>query len=449
MKSAPLWAATALLAASAGLPGPCDAQTAALPGSTPELPFEGAQPSADPELGDDFNARFQGVYRLRTDAYINPGVTDRSVPDFAAVQHRLLVRLDAGTQTLRGVVEVAGGLQDGRRPSPYPGDRGVELQQAWLGYSTPAFGGTAQLRLGRQPIVLGSTRFFAARDGTNIEQAYDGARLIWTGRPTQVSVFAVAPVRNRDGGPFNDDPAPGQRFWGIYAHRLPQPLISQLDLYYVGLHRPSATFLQGTARETRHSFGLLARDQRGPWYSEVEGVYQFGRFGAGTISAFFASAQLGYTFENVAWRPGLFLRGDVISGDRDPKDHDLQTFNPLFPNTSFFSKAAIFGPANAIDLYPKLKVQPRKGVDVSIGADVFWRYSRGDALYRPAVQPRIAPGMSNARYVGPIYLTEINWQVTPAIFVDASYAYAKAEGFVRETGGRDLQYLLAEISLKF
>lgn len=412
------------------------------------LPAEGAQPSAEPSLGTSLNARVSGEYRLRLDAYSNPGVIDRTVPDFVALQNRAFLRVDVGTDRIRAVAEIAGGLQSGREPASFPGDRGVELQQAYFAYSHPLGSGIAQLRIGRQPLVFGSTRFFSARDGTNIRRAFDGARVTWNAGSSEISAFAAQPVRNKP-DIFNDDREPGEWVWGLYAQRIPQPVVKELDLYYAGLSRDHSAFAQGTEDETRHSLGVRARHRIGSWEQSFEGVYQFGSFGRGDISAFFVAAEVGYTFEAIPLRPKLLMRGGVISGDTDPSDADLQTFNPLFPNTSFFTKAALFGPANAVEVYPRVRIQATKDVDLTFGTDFFWRYSRADALYRPPALPRIDPKLGSSRYIGPLHTIELNWRVRPAITFGATYAYAQAGPFVREAGGRSVHYGLVELSTKF
>ncbi len=56
---------------------------------------------------------------------------------------------------------------------------------------------------------------------------------------------------------------------------------------------------------------------------------------------------------------------DVISGDSDPDDGELGTFNPLFPRGKYFGALSPVGPRNLIDVKPTLTVHPRSDVAVS------------------------------------------------------------------------------------
>jgi Alginate export len=46
---------------------------------------------------------------------------------------------------------------------------------------------------------------------------------------------------------------------------------------------------------------------------------------------------------------------DATSGDRDPNDQRLQTFNPLFPGTAYSDTIGLIGAANSLALNPNLR----------------------------------------------------------------------------------------------
>src|SRR5258708_88103 len=132
-------------------------------------------------------------------------------------------------------------------------------------------------------------------------------------------------------------------------------------------------FDQGTAREDRHSVGVRLWGQSSGWDYNFEAVYQLGTFGSGDIHAWTVASDSGYTFSKTRWRPRLSLKADVASGDRDPKQSNLQTFDPLFPRGAYFSESALIGPANFFDLHPGLDLQVTKSVTVTVDWDFFWR----------------------------------------------------------------------------
>src|ERR1043165_6052114 len=160
---------------------------------------------------------------------------------------------------------------------------------------------------------------------------------------------------------------------------------ANVDLYYLGLERKDAEFNQGTAREVRHTLGTRLWGKAHQLDYNFEFVYQFGTFGKGDISAWTAASDTGYTFESTPWKPRLGLKADSTSGDRNPNDRDLETFNPLFPRGAYFSEAGLIGPANFIDLNPCLDLRLTDQATLILGWDFFWRESSRDGLYNNAV----------------------------------------------------------------
>jgi Alginate export len=77
--------------------------------------------------------------------------------------------------------------------------------------------------------------------------------------------------------------------------------------------------------------GLRVWRQAKPWDYNFEAVYQWGRFGSGPIRAWTFASDSGLTLPKAAWRPRFGLKADVTSGDKDPSEPTLQSFNPLFP----------------------------------------------------------------------------------------------------------------------
>jgi hypothetical protein len=89
----------------------------------------------------------------------------------------------------------------------------------------------------------------------------------------------------------------------------------------------------------------------GPLDYNLEIVAQTGRFGDDDIRAWTIASDTGYRIE-AAGSPRVGLRADITSGDRNPGDTRLGTFNPLFPKGAYFGLIASAGPANRMDLHP-------------------------------------------------------------------------------------------------
>ena len=285
------------------------------------------------------------------------------------------------------------------------------------------------LRAGRQELAYGSSRLISAREAPNVRLSFDGVKAILNVSGWRVDAFAVKPVRTKP-GVFDDDPDPNQNFWGLYAVTPVSWLPGgNVDLYYLGLDRNNAHFDQGTAHEIRHSVGTRIWGRKTGWDYNLELVYQFGSFGSGDIQAWTAASDVGFTFENAPLKPRLGFKANITSGDDDPNNADLQTFNPLFPRGAYFGEPALIGPANHIDVHPSLDLSLCRNVTLILNWDFFWRENTRDGIYGPAVNVIQSGQTSNARYVGNQAEAMLEWRVDRHFTFTIDYAHFFAGDF--------------------
>jgi len=325
----------------------------------------------------------------------------------------------------------------------------LDLQQAFLDLSSagsdPGRGTT--LRLGRQEMLYGSSRLIDVREGPNVRRKFDGGRLLLDLYGWQVDAIAVRPSKLRT-GVFDDAIDRSQALWGVYGVRGPGWLpLGAIDLYYLGYRSESGSYEQGAAEETRHTFGARLWGEAGAWDWNWEFIYQAGRFGNGDIRAWSLASDTGYTWRNARFTPRLGISANVASGDRDPKDRHLQTFNPLFPRGNYFSEIALLGPRNFYNIHPFLSILPWPGVVVTTDVDFFWRFETGDGVYGPGGQLLRSGSGSDARYVATELSLNVTYQMDPRASVSAIYAHSFPGQFIRDTGpSKDIDYV--EFTLK-
>ena len=164
----------------------------------------------------------------------------------------------------------------------------------------------------------------------NVRQSFDGVRASVARGRWHVDAFAALPVQTRV-GTFDDAFDKGRALWGAYGVRqLSVARRAGLDLYYLGYRRRDMRFDAGVGDERRHSFGLRiwGAPERADYNVEV--VAQTGTFARSRIRAWTVASDTGYRLA-IRTRPRFGLHADVTSGDRDPADDTLGTFNPLFP----------------------------------------------------------------------------------------------------------------------
>jgi hypothetical protein len=252
---------------------------------------------------------------------------------------------------------------------------------------------------------------------------------------------------------FDDGTNGSQALWGAYATgRSPGslPFGSSLDLYYLGYRNDDASYDQGSAQETRQTLGARLWGERSGWDWNWELIGQLGEFGRGDIRAWSLASDTGYTWLEVPLRPRLALSANIASGDDDPDDPDLGTFNPLYPRGSYFSELALLGPRNFYNLHPFLTVNPTDRLSLTADVDFFWRLRTEDGIYSPSGQLLRSGAGSDAHYVGTEVSLNASWQVTERLSLTGVYAHFFPGRFVEETGpSEDIDYFELTFKLQF
>ncbi|WP_310391304.1 alginate export family protein [Hymenobacter sp.] len=348
--------------------------------------------------------------------------------------------------------QLKSGLTTGKRGTPdLPDEDQLDLHQAFMDVSTGGAGNALTLRLGRQEMSYGSSRLISLREGPTVRQTFDGARVMGQSPRGRLEAFVTRPATTKP-GIFDDEPNPEVWFWGVYGVRLLARRAGGLDGYYLGFANRQARFAQGRAAERRHSVGFRWWGAPGAFRYNAEAVYQFGRFGVGTIRAGTVSSEVGYGWQNLPLAPALTLRAEYISGDRNLADPTLQTFNPLFPKGAYFGQVALVGPANLFDLHPILTLHPLASRNLTIRFDwaFFWRASRADGFYTtPYVLARSGTRAQSA-YIGDQLTVEAEWPLQRHLQLEVFVTQFRAGTFLRESGtGRNLTYLSPRVTFLF
>lgn len=313
--------------------------------------------------------------------------------------------------------------------------------------STNDYGVT--LRYGRQMISLGSERLVGTRYGINVPLAYEGLRALVSTPHAIVNLLAVQPVTPGTSN-FDDHATHGRSLWGAYA-TIPELLGPSVDLYYLNYENDAAAFAGVKGREKRQTVGvrLFAARSEG-WHYDIEGMNQFGHFDDSRIAAWAAAFEVGHKLLTRRMSPDLTLRADVVSGDRRPGDRHLGTFDPLFPKGKYFGELTPIGPANIINLNPRLTIPVTPNLSLGIMAQGFWRYSLNDGIYGVPGNLVRAAGESRARFVGKQAEGIVSWQATSELALSASLSAFDPGAFIRQTGSsRTITLVGAEANYRF
>lgn len=357
-------------------------------------------------------------------------------------------------QRLRLFGQLYSALESGRAGATTPIDENrLDLQQMFADIALGDEAGFAPvLRAGRQEMAYGSSRLIDVREGPNVRRSFEGVRLLAHAGDWRVDAIATRPVRVEVGS-FDDEIDNDQALWGVYAvHPAPAllPFGSALDVYYLGYRRQSARFDQGTADELRHTVGARLWGENQGWDWNWEFIAQGGRFGDGNIAAWSLATDTGHTWAHERGRPRLGLSANVASGDKDPDDGDLQSFNALFPRGNYFSELALLGPRNFFNLHPSFGFQPTGYLTVTADIDFFWRLETEDGVYAPGGGLLRGALGSDARFVGTEVSLNVTWEVSSRLALTAIYSHFQPGSFIRETGpSSDIDYVELTAQAKF
>ncbi|MBO9706629.1 MAG: alginate export family protein [Caulobacter sp.] len=397
-------------------------------------------------LGRDAYLSLGGEARIRVDAFDAPrfGVAGEEADTYALT--RLLFSADAHLGSRVRVYGELGAHRDTGKTAP-PGGSDRDRLDAQLLFAdvTPVDGW--RVRLGRQEVAISpSQRFVALREAANIRQAFDGLRVTRNRNGLRLDAFYLQPVVNEPGS-FDDHRNHGQRFYGAYgAGRLDKA--TSLDVYVMGLERDDVRFGRTRGDERRLSAGLRLAGTQGAFDYEIEAVVQRGRFAGQAIRAWAVGAGAGYTLEQ-PWKPRLGLRLDNGSGDKDPADGRLGTFNPYFPRGGYFNETGLTGWSNLSAARPSLTLTPHRTLTLEASYLVRRRATAADAIY---LQPMaVLPGSdaSRARAVGQAIQLDAAWQASRNVRVQVQAVRQKAGAAAIAAGGRDTDFGMAIVQYRF
>jgi hypothetical protein len=217
-----------------------------------------------------------------------------------------------------------------------------------------------------------------------------------------------------------------------------------LEPYYLALRQSAYA---GVAERLVHSPGLRAYGKVGGSGFDYDVSYtnQFGRNGSRNVSAWAATAEIGYTLAH-PWKPRVSLFYGQATGDRDPNDGTDNRFERFFGFGRPWS-------ANDYIVYenirtPKLRVEltPTKSLRIDFGYSWYWLDSATDR-FSGGNLARDATGRSGIS-IGHEFDIRARWQITPKLETTLGYARFLPGDFVqRQLRDGDTDFAYLEVSV--
>lgn len=323
-------------------------------------------------------ARFRAEYRDPI-AYNDPGATpkDEQHEDVDLLLERIRINLKF---TLNDQIEVFFQPQDqrtwGDEASVLSDENNLDVHQAFVEVRAVLTPGLS-LKVGRQELSYGDQRLVSPLDWSNIGRTWDAGKLRYQTPEFWVEGFWSV-IKEVQGA--SDD----QDFFGLYASYVAIKGF-ELDAYVFGRRlndnlQPGETVAAGNNRRD-FTPGLRLKGAAAGFDFTAEGMLQRGTNGQDDVQAWAAALTLGYTVD-IDWKPRIGIEYTHASGDEDPADGDIQTFDPLFPFGHYYQGFAdVFSFKNGRDLAVYLKVAPTPTLSIHLDVHAFRLDEETDAWY--------------------------------------------------------------------
>jgi len=331
------------------------------------------------------------------------------------------------------------------------GDNNFDLRQAYIQLGPKLMNAT----LGRQTLAYGDERLIGTSEWNNFGRTFDAAKLHYEKGKFSVDVFASTVVYIINDSFDQSDLFNGsethrsQIFSGIYTSTTAvNPLT--MDFYVLVLNEdnpflivPGITY-PGTSLSipgTQTSFVTLGTRIKGDpkklhgWEYEGEFAFQAGQVSNLDLTAFAAHLGGGYNFE-CAWNPRLFVEYNFASGDHNPTDGNIETFQNLFPsNHPRYGNMDLFSWQNLQNLAASVRVKPTKQTSIQLDYNAFWLANTNDAWYRANGTTRVRPITPGApSYVGSEIDLVGSYQPKKFLSFQAGYSHFFSGSYVAATG---------------
>jgi len=393
-----------------------------------------------------------GEFRMRWEGRQNMGFRADKDDSYLLTRVRLNLDLHPG-QWFRAFIEGQDSRAFGLAVNPHPPtvQDTFDLRQAYIDFFHRRRKGLG-FRVGRQELRFGEERLVGAFNFSNTARTFDAARVYYENKAVRLDVFAAAAVRIEDDR-FNRR-AKGDNFYGVYATFPKLIPKGQWDVYTFWRAQSRLVNEQGRAGDAdRVTFGTrMVGTLPAHFDYGIELVGQVGDLAGNEVRAGAAHLLLGYTLADVWAKPRLVGEYNFASGDHNPTDGKIGTFDQLFPTPhARYGYADQVGWRNIHDVHLGVGLKPVDRLGIGFDTRSFWLASRRDAFYGLLGQPvaRVVEG-ARSRHVGREVDISSSIKLTNNFFLEAALGYLFAGAFLKQaTPGENASFAYAMFTYRF
>ncbi len=305
-------------------------------------------------------------------------------------------------------------------------------------------------RLGHQEMYYGNHRLITVREGPNTRLAFDGLVVKHKFKKGTLDFIAVSKVRSKQY--VFDDESMHDGLYGIYGTQHFSNRKIGLDYYLFNFQSKDRMYNYQAGFENRETCGFRLFTNLKIINFELEGAYQTGKFNDLVIEAYNVLTDINVTV--LPSKKGIIgLAANIASGDKNPNDKKLNTYNLLYAKPTY-GLAAPIGATNMNSLNPYIKINPIQRLNILAQVFFLSRNSNQDGTYSPGmIQNRPRPNSlfsTDKKTLGQYFVLESNYQKTSHLSYAIDISYFKAGSYPKATGtGNDIFYLSFKSTFKW
>ena len=315
--------------------------------------------------------------------------------------------------------------------SPFANPMDLRLGYLQLGDSDQS---PLSLRAGRQDLNFGEQRLLGNFNWINVGRSFDAVRLTVRHNRYRLDAFASSVVIPTSTG--FDRPQTGNNLHGLYGGIEKLPLGASIEPYVLWRLAPnqvSESGIKATKDFETIGFRGTGRIRAIDYGTEVAG--QVGSLGQDRVRAWAGHWVAGYTIPASRWRSRFSAEYNYASGDQNPHDGVLGTFDVLYPSPhDQYGLCDQVGWRNIHDVRLGWDAKPAPKLSLIANYHNWWLASARDALYAPtgAAVVRRLDGLAG-RHVGQEIDLEASYPVTAQIQLTAGLGHIFPGGFLKKT----------------
>lgn len=388
-------------------------------------------------LGPDWRLSLGGEFRFQMESETNKAFGSTEPANDTFQLYRFLMHTDVKYRKLfRVFVQGVEAFDEDRDLAPRPTDENQwDLHQLFfdLRFLGEEFPWT--LRVGRQELNYGNQRLLSPLEWANVRRRFDGVKVFAKTEKWDADFFYMKPIPVQP--EQFDDHDEEFDFYGIYTTYKGIPRHG-IDGYFFAVDNTADPRNPNGRAGDKSTYTLGTRfwGKTAGFDYETEVAGQWGHWAGDTVQAWAVALDGGYTFDHSA-KPRLGAGFDWATGDKDPTDTRVQTFDQLFPlGHKYFGYLDLVGRQNVIGPNVNFSVWPvAEKVQAAAAWHYFWLAEERDALYNAggAATRRDATGRSGKEIGNELDLTVL-WKIDPRSSLLVGWSHLWDADFIQQTG---------------